>query len=129
MLLVGRRAKARQGLEDRVPHPELAPAGKAREHRVPIAVSLGKVAPRRACAQNPKDAVDRSPLERNGWAALAPIGEQGIENVPVRVRQISPTQCCLPKKGSLESLTYEKIVNTPYNRYAYPYSYLGFGWW
>src|SRR5262245_63390865 len=66
MLLVGRRAKARQGLEDRVPHPELAPAGKAREHRVPIAVSLGKVAPRRACAQNPKDAVDRSPLECAG---------------------------------------------------------------
>ena len=37
---------------------------------------------------NPKDAVYRSPLERNGWAALAPIGEQGIENVPVRVPQL-----------------------------------------
>jgi hypothetical protein len=35
-------------------------------------------------------------------AALATVGEKGIENAPFHVRQIASTQCCLPKKkGSL----------------------------
>ena len=63
-------------------------------------------------AQHSKDAVDRSPLVFDRRAALAPVREQGIENLPFRVRQIAPTHCCRPKKGSLESFTYEKIVNT-----------------
>jgi hypothetical protein len=113
MLLVGRRAKGGHGLEDRIPHPELAPAGEAHENRVLIAVTLGHIAAGRASAQNPKDAIDRPPLAGNGWTTLAPIREQGVENIPLRVRHIAPTHCCLPKKGSLESFTYEKIVNTP----------------
>ena len=63
----------------------------------------------RQCAQN---AIDRSPLVFDRLATLATVGEKGIENAPFRVRQIAPTQCCLPKKGSFESFSYEKTVNT-----------------
>jgi hypothetical protein len=51
-------------------------------------------------------------LSLTGGATLATVGEKGVENAPFRVRQIAPTQCCLPKKGSFESFTYEKTVNT-----------------
>ena len=101
MLLVGRRPKRSQYLEGCVPNPKLAPAGKAHENRVPIAVSPWHVTPRRAGAQDPKDAVDRSPFALYRRATLAAIGEKGIENAPFRVRQIASTQCRLPKKGSL----------------------------
>jgi hypothetical protein len=101
LLLVGRRSKARQRLECRIPHPELAPASETHENRVPIAVPFWHVAPRSAGAQDPKNTVDRLPLARNGGTALAPIGEQWIENAPFRVRQIAPTQSCLLNKGSL----------------------------
>jgi Family of unknown function (DUF5681) len=73
VLLVGRWRKRSQRLEDRVPNPKLAPASNAHEDRVPIAVSLWHVAPRRAGAQNPKDAVHRPPLVSNGWAALPSV--------------------------------------------------------
>jgi hypothetical protein len=64
VLGVLRRAEARQRLERRVPHPELAPAGEADKRRVPVAIARRQVPPRRAGAQNPQDAVDRSPLSR-----------------------------------------------------------------
>jgi hypothetical protein len=112
MLLVGGWPEAGQRFECRIPHPKLAPAGETHEDRVPIAVALGHVAPGRAGAQNPKNAVDRSPLVFYRRATLAPVGQKWVENLPFRVSQIAPTQCCLPKKGSLESFTYEKIVNT-----------------
>ena len=96
VLLAGRRSKARQCFECRIPYAELAPAREAYEHRVPIAVALGHVAPGRAGAQNPQDAVDRSPLASYRRTALAPIGQKRAENLPFRVRQIAPTQCCLP---------------------------------
>jgi hypothetical protein len=57
--------------------------------------------------------LNRPALVGNGWAALAAVGEQWVQNVPFRVRQIAPIHCYLPKKGSFESFTYEKIVNTP----------------
>src|SRR6266699_2927298 len=56
-----------------IPHPELAPAGEAHEGRIPLAISFGQVAPRRARAQHPENAVHRSPLVRNGRTTLAPI--------------------------------------------------------
>jgi hypothetical protein len=62
--------------------------------------------------RNPENAIGHSPLVFYRRAALAPVGQKWIENLPFRVRQIAATQCCLPKKGNLESLTYEKTVNT-----------------
>jgi hypothetical protein len=62
MRVVGRRPERSQSLEGCVPNRKLAPAGKAHENRVPIAGSAWHVAPRRAGAQDPKDAVDRAPL-------------------------------------------------------------------
>ena len=111
MLLVGGRPKARQRLERSIPYPELAPPREAHEYRIPIAVSLGHVAPRRSGAQNPKDAVDRSPLVRDRWATLAAIRQQWIETAPFHVRQIAPTQCCLLPKGSLESKLDSSVKN------------------
>src|SRR6266566_3344024 len=101
MFLVGGRPKARQYLEYRIPHPELAPAGEAHEGRIPLAISFGQVAPRRARAQHPENAVHRSPLVPNGRTTLAPIRQQRIENVPFRVRQISPTHGCPPSRKAV----------------------------
>src|SRR5262249_31495126 len=95
----------------RIPHAQLAPAREAYEDRIPIAVSFGHIAPGRAGAQYPKDAVDRSPLVGNGRAAFATIRKQGVENAPFRVRQIAATQCCLSQKGSLESKLDSSVKN------------------
>jgi RloB-like protein len=111
MFLVGGRPETRQRLEDCIPYAELAPAGEAHEDRVPIAVSLGHVAPRRASAQNPQNAVGRSPLVQDGGTTFAPIRQQWIENAPFRVRQIAPTQGCLLQKGSLESKLDSSVKN------------------
>jgi hypothetical protein len=51
-------------------------------------------------------ALDRRP-------ALAPVGEQGIEKAPFRVRQIAPTKRLPPSvKAALESFIDEETVNT-----------------
>jgi hypothetical protein len=50
-------------------------------------------------AQNPQNAIDRSPLVFDRRAALAPVWQKGVENLPFRVRHIAPTHVCLPKKG------------------------------
>src|SRR6266566_4609110 len=114
MFLVGGRPKARQYLEYRIPHPELAPAGEAHEGRIPLAISFGQVAPRRARAQYPENAVHRSPLVRNGRTTLAPIRQQRIENVPFRVRQISPTHGCPPsRKAALNHSPMKKPSTRP----------------
>jgi hypothetical protein len=55
------------------------------------------VAPRRAGAKNPENAVDRAPLAIDRWIAFSPIGEQWIENAPLLVSQIAPTQS--PRSG------------------------------
>src|SRR5215831_6277815 len=39
------------------------------------------------------------------------IGEQWIENAPLLVSQIAPTQCCLLQKGSLESKLDSSVKN------------------
>ena len=96
MLCVGGWPKARQCLESRVPDTELAPAREAYEDRIPISVSLGHVAPRRTGAQDPENAVDRSPLVRDSRTTFAPIGKQWIENAPFRVRQIAPNSMLPP---------------------------------
>ena len=111
MLSVGGRPKARQCLESRVPDTKLAPAREAYEDRIPISVSLGHVAPRRTGAQDPENAVDRSPLVRDSRTAFAPIGKQWIENAPFQVRQIARTQCCLLQKGSLKSKLNSSVKN------------------
>ena len=47
-------------------------------------------APRRTGAQDPENAVDRSPLVRDSRTAFAPIGKQWIENAPFRVPSDTP---------------------------------------
>src|SRR5262249_28119695 len=69
------------------------------------------IAPGRAGAQHPKNAVDHSPLVGNGRTPFATIRKQGVENAPFRVRQIAATQCCLPQKGSLESKLDSSVKN------------------
>src|ERR1700689_2126274 len=114
MFLVGRRSQARECFERGVPHTELAPAREANKHRVPIAVSFGHVAPRRARAQNPENAVDRSPLFRDSRTAFATIGKQWIENAPFRVHQIAPTQSCPPSgKAALNHWLMKKLSTRP----------------
>ena len=132
MLCVGGWPKARQCLESRVPDTELAPAREAYEDRIPISVSLGHVAPRRTGAQDPENAVDRSPLVRDSRTTFAPIGKQWIENAPFRVRQIAPTQCCLLQKGSLESKLDSSVKNCQHGlalqlRFSFEMSAAGLG--
>jgi hypothetical protein len=43
--------------------------------------------------------------------AFSPIGERWIENAPLLVSQIAPTQCCLLQKGSLESKLDSSVKN------------------
>jgi hypothetical protein len=78
MFLVGRGPERSQRFERRIPTPSLLQRGKAHEDRVPVAISFGHIAPGRAGAQNPKNAVDRSSPVRNGGTAFAPIGEQWV---------------------------------------------------
>ena len=84
------------------------------EDRIPISVSLGHVALRRTGAQDPENAVDRSPLVRDSRTAFAPIWKQWIENAPFRVRQIAPTQAASSRKAALNqnSFPLSKTVNT-----------------
>ena len=56
-----------------IPHPELAPAREAREDGVPIAVSLGHVAPLSAGSQNLKNAIECAPPARDARTAFAAI--------------------------------------------------------
>ena len=115
MLCVGGLPKARQCLQSRVPDTELAPAREAYEDRIPISVSLGHVAPRRTGAQDPENAVDRSPLVRDSRTAFAPIGKQWIENAPFRVRQIATDfNAASSRKAALNqnSIPLSKTVNT-----------------
>jgi hypothetical protein len=76
---------------------------------VETALRLAPAPPRRAGAQNPENAVDRAPLAIDRWTAFSPIGEQWIENAPLLVSQIAPTQCCL--QGSLESKLDSSVKN------------------
>ena len=92
-------------------HTPASPPCEAHEDRIPIAVSFRHIAPGRAGAQNPKNAVDCSSLVGNGRTTFATIRKQGVENEPFRVRQIPPTQCCLPQKGSLESRLDSSVKN------------------
>src|SRR5262245_52463278 len=50
--------------------PSLLQRVKRTKTRIPIAVSFGHIAPGRAGAQYPKNAVDRSPLVGNGRTAF-----------------------------------------------------------
>ena len=100
-------------LEDCIPYAELAPAGEAHEDRVPIAVSLGHVAPRRASAQNPQNAVGRSPLVRDGWTTFAPIRRSNGLRIRHSASVGSPRlNAASLRKAALKSFTYEKTVNT-----------------
>ena len=132
MPLVGGRPKARQCLESRVRDTELAPAREAYEDRIPISVSLGHVAPRRTGAQDPENAVDRSPLVRDSRTTFAPIGKQSIENAPFPVRQMARTQCCLLQKGSLKSKFNSSVKNCQHSlalqlRFSFEMSAAGLG--
>src|SRR5579863_2120064 len=73
VFLVGGRPQTRQSFERCIPHAELAPAGETNKDRVPVAVSLGHISPRRAGAQNPENAVDRTSLGRDQSTALAAV--------------------------------------------------------
>jgi len=61
--------------------------------------------------QNPKNAIDRSPLLDNGWAAFTAIRQQWVQNAPFRVRQIPPRlNAASSRKGSLESFLESFLV-------------------
>ena len=78
-----------------LPDARLAPAPEAPPDAVPIAISLGHVAPRRAGAQPPEDAVDGgAPVDRRTTAAIL-RRKQILQNLPLGFSQITSTQDCL----------------------------------
>lgn len=91
----------RLGERDRhaLPDARGAPSSEAPVDRVPVAVLLRHVAPRRAAAQTPQDAVDNIAiiLGRAASAALAGLAfdrQQTLQNPPFRFRQIAATHDC-----------------------------------
>src|SRR6266536_4128802 len=112
MFLVGGRPKARQRLEYRIPHAELAPAGEAHEGRIPLAISFGQVAPRRARAQHPENAVHRSPLVRNGRTTIPYPSDRPDSRLPPS-RKAALNHSSMKKPSTRPSLLTVPLYSRP----------------
>jgi hypothetical protein len=91
---------------DTLPDPGGTPPSETPIDRVPIAILLGNVAPRRARAQPPQDAVDDVAiiLGRPATAALPGLAfnrQQNPQNTPLDLCQIAAAQGCLPESAAL----------------------------
>jgi hypothetical protein len=87
-----------------LPDASLTPAPEALVHRHPLAIFLRQVAPRRAGAHPPENAVHNGPVVARR-AALAPtLGRQEVlQQPPLRFAQIASAHESLPSGGILES--------------------------
>ena len=104
MFLVGGGTQTRHRFERCIPHAQLAPACEAHEDRIPIAVLFRHIAPGRAGAQNPKNAVDCSPLVGNGRTTFATVRKQGVEHEPLlaTVLWFSPYRAASSLSGAFD---------------------------
>ena len=77
-----------QGAKDMLPNPRFGPTIEPLKHRIPVAVSLRQVAPRRAGPGNPNHRIDEPPvvLAVSTWIAL-PARQYGFDVIPFLVRQ------------------------------------------
>ena len=79
------------GLGDRVHQPvpdaRLAPTIKAIVGGRVRPVSLGQIAPRRARAQDPEDAIEDPPIVAR-LAAAAVLGQKRLDNAPLEIGQV-----------------------------------------
>ena len=91
--LLGRAAPG-QGGEHRLEDAEVAPAGEPSPDGVPLPVPLGDRPPARALARPPQDAVEVPPVLAARPAA--PRRQQWSDQLPFRVRQITPSRTILP---------------------------------
>src|SRR3954453_21653718 len=72
-----------------LPYPRRAPAVEPARHRPDRAIALRQVAPRRASAQNPQNAVQDGTVVMVRPARTRPLGrQQWLQAPPLRVRQI-----------------------------------------
>src|SRR3712207_4387459 len=77
-----------QGLKHALPEPGLTPAIKAARHRPDRAVALGEIAPGRAHAQDPQDAVQDGAVFVVRPARARPFWrQQRFQTPPLRIRQ------------------------------------------
>src|SRR5215831_592629 len=71
------------------PDPALAPSIEPLEHRVPLAKTLGKIAPRNPGPCDPKHGVDKEAIVGRGPAGIAVFTRQQIlDSIPLFVRYL-----------------------------------------
>ena len=109
MSIVGHRLS--QGRRRGLPGTGPAPASEALVHRHPLAVLLRQVAPRRAGAHSPQNAVHDGPVVARRPALAPALGRQQVfQQPPFRFAQIASAHEPLPPRGILES-RFESHVN------------------
>jgi hypothetical protein len=101
---------ARQGLEDPIEHASPGPSAKAL--KVPVAESLGKVAPRCPDTHNPENRFDETPVVRPRAARIPDFSRnKRCDPLPLIITQYSTVQ------GHLLLVTLKQIsmeLRTPY---------------
>ena len=75
------------GIHQPVPDPGLAPAVEAVVGRCVRPISLRQIAPSRAAAEHPEDAVEHAPVVLAARPRL-PFGQNRLDNAPLEVCQI-----------------------------------------
>jgi hypothetical protein len=99
-----------------LPDAGRAPASEALVHRHPLAVLLRQVAPRRAGAHPPQNAVHDGPVVARRTTLAPALGRQEVfQQSPFRFAQIASTHEPLPPRGILES-RFDSRVNHFVNR-------------
>ena len=80
-----------QRLEDTLPDTGMAPATEALMHRLPLAISLVKVAPVRARVQDPKAAIDEHTVVGTRSIGITCLArKQRADLLPLAVAQLIP---------------------------------------
>jgi hypothetical protein len=98
--LLGSTALGQSG-KHRLEHAQVAPAGEAAPDRVPLAVPLRDRSPTRALARPPQHAVQMPPVLAARPPALR--RQQWRDQLPLRVRQITPSHAILPLSQTQEN--------------------------
>src|SRR5262245_30451701 len=91
---------------DNLPDACLAPSSEALIDRHPLPVFLRHIAPRRAGADAPENAIDDHTVVESRTALAPALGRQkSSQKPPFGFAQIAATQSCLPPRGILESIS------------------------
>ena len=82
-----------QVAEDLLPNPAGRPAAEALRHALLLAVTLAKITPVCAGAQDPKHSVDKKTVVRSRPAhRIHPARQQTLDPAPLRITQLTPMQ-------------------------------------